>query len=390
MTEWQTTHLGELLFRSTETAEILPDTFYKEITVKLWGKGVVLRGIVSGAEFNGSRRFIAREGQLILSRIDARNGAIGIVPESLDGSLVSNDFPLFALDENRVLPSYFEWLSKTKPFVELCQTASEGTTNRVRLQEDRFLRLQIRLPPLVEQRRIVARIEELAAKINEARGLQQQAAVEAERLLVCMAHRHDLNDAKKTAQGWQRVQLKDVMDYVDDSHRVKADSSFPNFGIYSFGRGLFHKQPIDGAVTSATTLRRVRKGQFIYSRLFAFEGAYGLVTEEFDGHFVSNEYPTFECRPNQARAEFVAAYFKSPSVWKDVATGSKGLGDRRQRVQPEKILSHNVWLPPIEWQNRIAQVQKQLDMLKTFQTETDVEVDALMPSILDKAFNGEL
>lgn len=390
MTNWQTTCLGDVLSRSTETAEILPDESYKEITVKLWGRGVVLRGIVSGSELNGSRRFLARKGQLILSRIDARNGAIGIVPESLDGSVVSTDFPLFALDRNRLQPSYFEWLTKTKPFVDLCQKASEGTTNRVRLQEDRFLKLQIPLPPLPEQQRIVARIEELAARINEARGLRKKSMNEAERLLVSMAHRHDLTDATKTQQGWRRVQLGDVMEYVDDSYRVQADTSFPNLGIYSFGRGLFHKPPIDGALTSATTLRRVRKGQFIYSRLFAFEGAYGFVSDEFDGCFVSNEYPTFDCDLHRARVEFVAAYFKSPFVWKEVAAGSQGLGDRRQRVQPEKILSRNVWLPPIEWQNRIAQVQEQADALRKLQSETAAELDALLPSVLDKTFKGRI
>ena len=88
--------------------------------------------------------------------------------------------------------------------------------------------------------------------------------------------------------------------------------------------------------------------------------------------------------------EFVAAYFKSPFVWKDVAAGSKGLGDRRQRVQPEKILSHNVWFPPMDWQNRIADVQAQVDSLKKVQAETSAELDALLPSILDKAFKGEL
>ena len=58
MTDWQTTCLGELLSRSTGSAEIQPEDSYKEITVKLWGKGVVLRGIVSGSELNGSRRFL--------------------------------------------------------------------------------------------------------------------------------------------------------------------------------------------------------------------------------------------------------------------------------------------------------------------------------------------
>jgi type I restriction enzyme S subunit len=387
---WPQAALGEVLTKLEEWTDINPTDTYNEITVRLWGKGVTLRREVEGSEIASGRRLVARAGQFILSRIDARNGALGLVPDSLDGAVVSNDFPLFTPNPSRLLPAFLDWMSKTRSFVEICKAASEGTTNRVRLQEDRFFRMTIPLPPVPEQRRIVARIEELAAKLNEARGLRQKSVNEAERMLVCMAHRYDLADATKTQQGWRRIQLGDVMDCVDDSLRVQADRSFPNLGIYSFGRGLFHKAPIDGALTSALTLRRVRKGQFIYSRLFAFEGAYAFVGNDFDGYFVSNEYPTFECHPNQARAEFVAGYFKSPFVWKEVAAGSKGLGDRRQRVQPERILSHKIWLPPMEWQNRIAQVQMQVDALKNIQAQTAAELDALLPSILDKAFKGEL
>jgi type I restriction enzyme S subunit len=137
-------------------------------------------------------------------------------------------------------------------------------------------------------------------------------------------------------------------------------------------------------------LRRVKSGQFIYSRLFAFEGSYGRVTDEFDGAFVSQEYPTFECDQLHVRAEFLAAYFKPSHVWKDVATGSKGLGDRRQRVQPAQVLAHELWLPPIAWQNRLADVQMEVDALKRLQAETATELDALLPAILDKAFKGEL
>jgi len=40
--------LGEVLRRSEETVELQPDRGYRQITVKLWGKGVVLRGVLSG------------------------------------------------------------------------------------------------------------------------------------------------------------------------------------------------------------------------------------------------------------------------------------------------------------------------------------------------------
>ena len=180
---WPKVRLGEIFSRSAETVSIQPGADYREITVRLWGKGVVLRGISSGAEIAGSRRFVANAGQFILSRIDARNGAMGLVPPKLDNAAVTSDFPLFDINVARVEPAFLGWLSKTRNFVELCQRASEGTTNRVRLQEDRFLDLEILLPPLTEQQRIVARIEGLAAQIQEARSLRPQAVEGAEALV---------------------------------------------------------------------------------------------------------------------------------------------------------------------------------------------------------------
>ena len=389
MSKWPTVKLGELLRKSEVTIEPAADVEYREVTVRMWGKGVIERGRILGASLSG-RRFVAQAGQFIASRIDARNGAMGLVPDSLDAAIVTNDFPLFDLNKERLEPAFLGWLCRTRDFVELCMRASEGTTNRVRLKEDRFLALEIPLPPLVEQRRVVARIEALAAHVHEARLLRHQAAEEAEALVVSMAHRADLDESAKKLAGWKRGRLSDVVRFVDDSYKVQPDHSYPNLGIYSFGRGLFHKPPIDGLATSATVLRRVKAGQFIYSRLFAFEGAYGQVTLEFDGAFVSQEYPTFDCDRSQVRAEFLAAYFKPKQVWRAVALGSKGLGDRRQRVQPAQVRAHELWRPPIDWQNHLAKVQTEVDALKCVQAETAAELDALLPSILDRAFAGRI
>ena len=175
---WQSVTLGRILRKSEEWIDLEPDREYKEVTVKLWGKGAVLRGTRSGAEIAADRRLAVREGQLLLSRIDARNGALGVVPSSLDGAVVSNDFPAFNVDRSLALPEFLGWIIKTGRFVELCKAASEGTTNRVRLQEAKFLEMDVPLPPLDEQRRIVARIEELAAKIEEAQELRMAASAE--------------------------------------------------------------------------------------------------------------------------------------------------------------------------------------------------------------------
>lgn len=153
---------------------------------------------------------------------------------------------------------------------------------------------------------------------------------------------------------WPQVELGDLLTPADDGVSVQEDASYPNVGIFGFGRGLFRKPPIAGMTTSAKTLFRIRAGNFIYSRLFAFEGAYGIVDDEFEGHFVSNEYPSFTLDQSRVLPGYLGAYFRCPSIWQAIAIGSKGVGSRRIRVHPEKVLSHEIPLPPLAEQLAIV------------------------------------
>jgi type I restriction enzyme, S subunit len=173
---------------------------------------------------------------------------------------------------------------------------------------------------------------------------------------------------------WPKVALGDLLRPADEPIAVKQDQAYPNFGIYSFGRGLFAKPPIDGMQTSAGTLYRVRAGSFIYSRLFAFEGSYGLVDKAFDGYFTSNEYPSFEIDRARLVPGFLKAFFQFPQVWQEIAMGSKGVGSRRIRVQPDKVLAHAMPLPSLEEQQAIV---ARLDALTEKTRQVGAHLDAV-------------
>ena len=178
MPEWERVPLGDVLTRSRESVAVDPQQTYKQVTVRMKHKGVVLREEKSGASIGTTRQFLARPGQFIISSIDARNGANGLIPESLDGAIVTNDFWLFDVDHTRLEQDWLDLYSSTPDFVEACTAASEGTTNRVRLKEDRFLSLEIPLPPLPEQQRIVARVKDLLDKVEEATRLREKLSPE--------------------------------------------------------------------------------------------------------------------------------------------------------------------------------------------------------------------
>src|SRR5207245_6779212 len=118
-----------------------------------------------------------------MSRIDARNGVIALVPPALDVAIITNDFLVFEIDKELAEPRFLDPYFGTATFVEQCQRASEGTTNRVRLQLDRFLNIDVPLPSIEVQRSIVARIEHIAAKIEHVRCSRSENQLDSNQLL---------------------------------------------------------------------------------------------------------------------------------------------------------------------------------------------------------------
>ena len=98
--------INDFLFRKRIPVDIDPETEYSLVTIKLYHKGVVLREKKKGALL-GSKMYRVSMGDFILSGIDARNGAFGIVPEELDGAIVTNDFWYFDVDETKVKRDFF-------------------------------------------------------------------------------------------------------------------------------------------------------------------------------------------------------------------------------------------------------------------------------------------
>ena len=389
---WPTEPLATMLTPVERSERVKPDKLYRLLGAHWYAKGLYIKETKPGSEVQADRLYSVALGDFVYNRLFGWKGSFAVVAAEHDGCYVSGEFPCFQIETRRVEPGFLRWyFSQAATWDEALSLSTGGTpTSRNRLKEDKLLGMCIPLPPLEEQRRIVAVIERLAAKIEEARGLQRARAESLERLLVATAHRNDLTENEKVANGWKRVRLGQVMAQVSSPVTVDAITSYPNLGIYSFGRGLFQKEPISGSATSAPTLYRVHSGQFIYSRLFAFEGAYGVVTADFDGYFVSGEYPTFELDASEVIPEFLWAYFRSPTVWAQLASKSKGVGHRRQRVHAETVLAHSVMLPPLESQLQIRATEARVDQLRAPQRETAAQLDALLPAVLDRAFRGEL
>ena len=147
--------IGEFLKRNKTAITIQDGVKYKRVTIKVRNGGVVLRDEVMGENIGTKKQFLVSEGQFILSKIDARNGAMGIIPTELDGAVVTQDFLPYDIDATKVNPQYFVLVCTTKQFVAFCQSCSSGTTNRQRVDEAQFLNIKVPVPSLEEQNKLV-------------------------------------------------------------------------------------------------------------------------------------------------------------------------------------------------------------------------------------------
>lgn len=382
--------VGDVLQFQRRKIEIDPAKKYTLIGIYSFGRGIFHRDPQLGIDLGNYTYSSVLPGDLVLSNIGAWEGGIGFATEAELDTVGSNRFLSYtSRDPDDVDTNWVRYFLLSSVGFPLVQKAAPGSVARNRtLARGRFEGIEIPLPHINEQRRIASHLDRVAAVSMSVEQRRRVARTRSEALHASMASQPQLSERERKAAGWRVFSLSQLMAQSGEMVEVKVDAQYPNLGIYSFGRGVFDKPPINGMETSAKKLNCVRSGQFIYSRLFAFEGAYAHVPDEYDRYFVSNEFPSFDVDPDLAEAEFIAAALRSPRQWKALSDMSKGLGVRRQRVQVEALLAHELWVPPISEQHRILNGLEKLNQVNKLMTEADDLASAIVPSALNRAFAG--
>jgi type I restriction enzyme S subunit len=160
---------------------------YTRVRVQLHAKGIVLRDVVSGTEIKTKKQQVCRAGEFLVAEIDAKVGGFGIVPDDLAGAIVSSHYFLFELADTAIDTRFLDFFIRTPSFQD--QVCAQGSTNYAAIRPTDVPEYKIPLPPLDEQRRIVARIEQLAARIADAHSLRGTSLDQAEALF-CSAVTH--------------------------------------------------------------------------------------------------------------------------------------------------------------------------------------------------------
>lgn len=339
--------------------------------------GVTKTGVE--ASDDKSKYFRLRPGRFVYNPYRINVGSIGLSSEN-QGGIVSPAYVVFAPTE-RIEAKFLLHFLKSSRGDQLINFHGNRGSVRSALRFNDLAEIEIPLPPLAEQQRIVARIEALAGQIREAQDLRQQSTEEANALILSV-HNH-------LAAG-RKARLGDILTLDENAVSIVPDGSYPQVGVRSFGGGLFSKAAVLGTETTYKKFNQLYSGALVLSQVKGWEGALAICPDKLENWFVSPEYRTFRCIDGKSVPGYLSAIVRTEWFWGRLSHATRGVGARRERTRPEQFLNIEVPMPDVEQQQKGEKMFAEVSALKGLQDKTAAELDALLPAILDKAFRGEL
>ncbi len=354
----------------------------KPITIHFDGS-IDPRNIASGREYSMDL-FSAHGGDVVASKIDLKNGAVGIVPDDWENVAVTNHFAVFEPDLTRVIPEFLHLIVQMPMFKDLLWRNKVGAEGRKEVKITFFVAQEVPLPPLDVQRAIVDKWHAAQNQFRsgvEAIETQRRAAdkgfladlgldlpedVPRRRVMALgfdAMNRWDLASAQLVGRDrlishWDEKPLSEIVWPLSQSNARLVPASKPEdqwnyIGMENVeaqsGRLVDFAPRLGAEVISASVV--FDADSVLYGKLRPYLRKV-IVPADYDlkEGVASSEFLNFKPRED-VDIRFLATFLRSALV-ADYA--SQSTGGRMPRVAPETLLGIPVPLPPIEIQREIV------------------------------------
>ncbi len=223
--------------------------------------------------------------------------------------------------------------------------------------------------------------------MEEARGLRRAAIKQADSLVESQFRSFLMKHSDKP----EILPLDKLMTLERRPVKVSPDSEYREIGIYSYGKGIFHKPARTGFEVGEKDLYMVKESDLILQITFAWEGAVAMAGREEDGMFASVRFPTFRVNEAICDARYLLMYLKTSEGIFQLGKISPGSAGRNKVLSLKRIGEVMIPVIPLNSQRWLMdEIDSPIKELRRLQAATQKELDALMPSILARAFAGEL
>ncbi|MFI7337203.1 restriction endonuclease subunit S [Streptomyces sp. NPDC050085] len=352
MSEWERARLDEVVALDVDAVPITETASYDIVGVLNRGRGLLLREPIGGDETSYKTLNRIRPNQIVYSRLKAFEGAITVVPSDLGEVYASQEFPTFTCGE-RMLPEYFRLLTTTRRLWEQLQALSTGMGGRrERVKPADFLTIEVPLPPISEQRRIVDVMAAVEAQIDGL-GVERQKAAS---LLALVRNAHpdgperDLRSIVFGIHGGKSVQTSDGKPRTGDPTVLK---------LSAIQLGAFVASEVKKLVdlTGYTEAHLVAEGDLLITRAsgsFDRVGLAAIARNVARQTYLPDLIWRIQTKPDVCQSAYLAHLLCSPSVRSTITASARGTASMR-KINKAILGSLRLPIPSLEDQSKYVQ-----------------------------------
>ncbi|MFA4934875.1 MAG: restriction endonuclease subunit S [Candidatus Methanoperedens sp.] len=245
---------------------------------------------------------------------------------------------------------------------------------------------EIPLPPLPAQKKIAAVLEK-AEKLREWR---KEADGLIDRFLES-TFLELFGDIEKNEKGWGTNAIKEV---VLKNEKVNPGKDFPTLqfiyvdisSVNSIKGKIISSSEILGANAPSRAQQKIKTGDLLVSTVRPNLNAVALVPETLDGQICSTGFCILRADRTKILPEYLFIISRSGYFIDSLVKVAKGAS--YPAVSNKDITSLKIQVPPIELQNKFANIYKQIEQIREYQNQSKQKIDNFFNVLMQKAFNG--
>jgi len=364
--------LGKLIARFLEPILIVNGVEYKRVSIKMNQKGIVVRDCLKGEDIGTKKQFTVKNGQFLISKIDALNGAYGIIPKNCDGAIITGNFWAFNIDEKYINPFFLVYILSTKKFTDFCSGTSIGSTQRQYLNEESLKDFKIPLPTLEIQNEIIEKIKKQKEIIKGAEIIESSYELDGD-------------------QYFGLFENKRIGPYIKEISNKNKNGDPLTVFLVSKNKGMMPSEEYfsDRTITKISSddlsgYKIIRKNQFAYSGIHANEGAIGYL-KDYEVGLLSPIYRVFEIDLKSILPEYINLILKSKKALSYYNQNTSGAIDRRTNLDFDYFCDFKIPIPPLESQRQIVKkLDKQMQALegvRLLKSEAEKRIEEILAGV---------
>ncbi|HEI6786860.1 TPA: restriction endonuclease subunit S [Yersinia enterocolitica] len=242
--EWKNKKIGRILAEIKRPIELMDNASYQLVTVKRRNEGVVPRVVLKGKNILVKNYFSVKAGDYLISKRQVVHGANGIVPDNLDGAVVSNEY-LVVTDSDDITARYWTVISIRPEMHKLFFVSSYGVDiEKLVFDVTDWKNRTIVIPQVTEQKNITDYFQKLDALINQHQQKHDKLSSIKKAMLEKMFPKQGDSIPEIRFKGfsgeWKKLTLGDLgsvaMNKRIFKHQTTIIGEIPFFKIGTFGK----------------------------------------------------------------------------------------------------------------------------------------------------------